>query len=365
MIYFLVILVLLVLGGYLFFQHPRFGGQPDVAMLKRFEQSPYYSNGKFNNLNHTPTFTKGYNFGKVLFNYLFVKHPRRRPTGPVPSVKTDLHKISREENLLVWFGHSSYYLQVDGLRFLVDPVFSGNASPLRGSNRSFPGSDIYQPEDIPDVDYLLITHDHYDHLDYKTVLALKPKVKQVVTGLGVGAHLKRWGYSSEIITELDWNEELALKNNIVLHATPARHFSGRGFKRNVTLWLSFVLLSPNFRIYIGGDSGYDDHFKSIGRKFGPFHLALLDNGQYNPAWRAIHMFPEDVVQAAADLRAQAILPGHSGKFMMSTHEWDEPLRKVCELADGCALPLVTPRIGEPVYLSEAGQKFEHWWMANK
>lgn len=363
MLYILIILLLILLViAVAFFRHPQFGKKPAGEILKRFQQSPQYKNGRFQNVNHTPTFTEGHSFGKVLYKYLFVKYPRTRPETILPSVKTDLHSLSRDENVLIWFGHSSYFIQVDGLRFLVDPVFSGNASPLRGSNRSFKGSDIYEPADIPDIDYLLITHDHYDHLDYRTVTALRSKVRKVITGLGVGGHLQRWGYDAAMVTELDWYDHVVLRNNITLHATPARHFSGRGFIRNNTLWLSFVLQSHSMRLYIGGDSGYDEHFKMIGEKFGPFDLALLDNGQYNPAWRAIHMFPEDVLKAASDLQADRVLAGHSGKFMMSTHPWDEPLKRITELNQQAGLKLLTPRIGQPVYLSRADQAFDQWWL---
>ena len=361
MFLFFLILVVLLMAIFLFFRHPQFGRKPTGAGLARLQQSPHYKNGQFHNINPTPTFTKGYSFRKVFYDYLFGKHPRKRPVTPIRAIKTDLHSLPRHEDLLIWFGHSSYYLQIDGLRFLVDPVFSGNASPLRGSNRAFKGSDIYQPDDIPEIDYLLITHDHYDHLDYRTVRALRPRIKQVVTGLGTGGHLQRWGYDASCITELDWQENIVLNNNIVITATPARHFSGRLFKRNNTLWLSFILQSKKLRLYLGGDSGYDEHFKQIGDEYGPFDLALLDNGQYNAAWRAIHMFPEDVLKAAADLRAMRILAGHSGKFTMSTHAWDEPLRRITELNKNTGLQLLTPKIGQPVYLNDTTQQFEAWW----
>lgn len=363
MLVFLLLVVLLLLGLFLFFRHPQFGRMPTGERLVRIRQSPQYKKGQFQNESFTPTFTDGHSFGKVLYDYLFVKHIRTKPDRPVPSVKTDLLRLTREQDVLVWFGHSSYFLQLEGIRFLIDPVLSGNASPIRGSNRSFKGSDIYHPEDIPEIDYLLITHDHYDHLDYRTLLALRPRINQVITGLGVGGHLERWGFSSEKITELDWHQHVAINNNIILYATPARHFSGRTFRRNNTLWLSFVLQLADRRFYLGADSGYDSHFKKIGEQFGPFDLALLDNGQYNPAWRAIHMFPEEVLQAATDLQAKRLMAGHSCKFMMSTHEWDEPLKRITELNQESKHRLITPRIGELVDLRQQNQEFSSWWTA--
>src|SRR5690606_13003150 len=159
------------------------------------------------------------------------------------------------------FGHSSYYFTLDGKRYLVDPVLSKNASPVPGSNKAFKGTDIYRPEDMPEIDYLIITHDHFDHLDYPTIKAIKDKGGQVVCGLGVGAHLEHWGYNVHKIKELDWYEEKQLAHGINITATPARHFSGRTFKRNTSLFCSYVLESGTHKIFIGGDSGYDKHFK--------------------------------------------------------------------------------------------------------
>jgi L-ascorbate metabolism protein UlaG (beta-lactamase superfamily) len=358
---FLVLAAVLLLAGFIFFRHPQFGASPRGERLQRMRSSVNYKKGQFQNQSFTPPLTKGSSYGRVIFDFLFHKNARSKPGHRIPSIKTDLNKLSPEEDILIWFGHSSYYLQVKGKRFLVDPVFGGNASPIPGSNRAFDGSDIYQPSDFPEIDYLLITHDHYDHLDHRILKQFKPRIRQVICGLGVGAHLEHWGYDSAIIQEMDWHEQYPLPNGMMLHTTPARHFSGRAFKRNNTLWLSFVLQAPGLNLYLGGDSGYDKHFKEIGEKFGPFDLALLDNGQHNPAWRAIHMFPEEVLQAATNLRAKSILPGHSGKFAMAMHAWDEPLREITELNKQVGHHLITPRIGEPVLLHQLNQVYERWW----
>lgn len=360
MIY-LIILSILIFAIILFFNHPQFGASARADRLKRMQASANYKNGQFQNQSLTPALTKGSSYGRVMFDFMFHKDPRSKPTHPIPSIKTDLLKLPAQEDVLVWFGHSSYYLQVAGKKFLIDPVFGGNASPLPGSNRSFAGSDIYQPSDFPEIDFLLITHDHYDHLDHRILKQLRPKIKQVICGLGVGAHLERWGYENRIIQEMDWYDSLALSDNMMLHATPSRHFSGRTFKRNSTLWLSFVLQAPDINLYLGGDSGYDRHFAEIGKRYGPFDLALLDNGQHNPAWRAIHMFPDEVLQAATDLQARAVLPGHSGKFAMAMHAWDEPLKQITELNKHVGHQLITPKIGEPVFLSRPKQPMERWW----
>ncbi|WP_211229817.1 MBL fold metallo-hydrolase [Olivibacter sitiensis] len=338
----------------------KFGQAPSGKRLELIRQSPNYRDGNFQNVHFTPTLTEGYRMTGVMFDFLFTKFPRQKPVDTIPSVKTDLLHLPADSNILVWFGHSSYFMQIDGKRFLVDPVFSGNASPIPGTNKSFKGTDIYTPADMPPIDYLLMTHDHYDHLDYETIIALKDKVKTVICGLGVGEHFEYWGYPSEKIIEKDWNESIALDDGFTIYTAPARHFSGRGFTRNNTLWLSFILQTPTLKIYMGGDSGYDTHFAEIGKKYGPFDLAILDNGQYNVAWQAIHALPEEVLKAAADLKAKRLFPVHSSKFKLAQHPWDEPLKKITELNKG-NIPLVTPIIGQSVYLDDNAQVFTEWW----
>ena len=357
------ILGTLTLGTILFLRHPGFGKAPSGERLESIKASPNFRNGKFENLSHTPNFTEGYTFWQVMYKFFFEKAPRRKPPGSIPSVKTDLRGLPPDEDVLVWFGHSSYYLQVGGKRMLVDPVFSGNASPLPGTNRSFRGSDRYRPEDMPDIDYLFLTHDHYDHADYATLVGLKDRCKKIFCGLGVGAHLEHWGFAPGRITEHDWHESFSPEPGFSIHTAPARHFSGRGFQRNNTLWLSFVLQTRDYNIYLGGDSGYDRHFRDIGDKHGPFDLAILDNGQYNLMWQAIHMLPDEVLKAARDLRTKKLMPVHSGKFAMAKHPWDEPLQRITELnrQSEMPVPLVTPIIGEPVWLRNESQDFREWW----
>ncbi|MEO8403754.1 MAG: MBL fold metallo-hydrolase [Chitinophagaceae bacterium] len=287
-------------------KQPSFGSRPASERLDRIQQSPNYREGQFQNLSNTPALTEGASYYSIMKEFFFEKKKRNKPAGILPSVKTDLLNLDPSENILVWFGHSSYFMQVDGKKILVDPVFSGNASPVNFTTKSFPGSDVYTAEEMPVIDYLFITHDHWDHLDYKTVTRLKPKVKKVITGLGTAAHLERWGYERSLIIEKDWNEEIALDNGFTVNTSPARHFSGRGFKRNGAIWMSFVLRTPSLKIYIGGDSGYDAHFKKIGDQYGPFDLAILEDGQYDKNWKYIHMLPEEVVQAAIDLKADRL-----------------------------------------------------------
>jgi L-ascorbate metabolism protein UlaG (beta-lactamase superfamily) len=355
-----IVLLCIFLAVYFFIHGKPFGASPSGQRLKKIQQSPLYRNGQFQNRSPTPSLTKGASFLGVLREFVFDRDKRNIPTSPLPSVKTDLLHLSPTEDILVWFGHSSYFMQVEGKTILVDPVFSGNASPLFFTTKSFAGSDIYTTEDLPMIDFLFISHDHWDHLDYKTVLKLIPKTRKIFTALGVAAHLERWGFESAIIQEMQWNDEMETEEGFRVNAISARHFSGRGFKRNGTLWTSFILRTAQKNIFIGGDSGYDVHFKEAGDKFGPFDLAILEDGQYNKNWKYIHMTPEETVQAAIDLRAKKLLPVHWAKFSLSLHAWDDPIIRIHREADRKKMPLLHPRIGEKVFLDQQ-QVFKNWW----
>jgi len=358
----LAVIVVCILIVYVYMQQAMFGKKSSGKRLERIKKSPNYKNGSFQNLSVTPSFTNGATFFTVLRDFLFAKHERTTPTDVVPTKKIDLKKLDKNQDVLVWFGHSSYFMQMDGKRILVDPVLSGSASPLPGGTQAFKGADVYTADEIPEIDFLFISHDHWDHLDYKTIIKLKPKVKQVICGLGTGAHLEYWSYNPEIIIERDWNEEIELPDGFKVYTTPARHFSGRTFVRNKALWMSFVLKTPTMQIFIGGDSGYDKHFKEIGNKFGGFDLAVLENGQYNKSWQNIHTLPEELMQVAKDLKAKKILPVHSAKFKLSTHAWDEPLKKAVENGRKENIRVLTPMIGEQVDLRNENQQFSEWWL---
>ncbi len=356
----LSIIASIALGVAIFMNTPRFGKHASGTRLSRIEQSPNYKNGQFQNLSPTPMLTEGVNYIKVLMDFFFSAKPNE-PQSVLPSVKTNLKALKPSENVVIWMGHSSYFMQLDGKKILVDPVMSGNASPVSFTTKAYKGSDVYTTEDIPDIDYLFITHDHWDHLDYKTVLELEPKIKNVICGLGVGAHFEHWGFDKSVIKEEDWFKPLYLDEGFIAHVAPARHFSGRDFKRNQTLWASFALYTPTTKIYIGGDSGYDKHFAEIGERYGPFDLAVLENGQYDSKWKYIHMIPNEPLKASTDLRAQALLPVHSGKFTLGNHDWDEPLSKISATPENNPIRILTPMIGEKVNLQDSLQQFTKWW----
>lgn len=343
-------------------RQPQFGKSPQGERLERVKQSPNFKNGSFKNVNFTPFVSEGNSMTQITLDFIFRKYPRTAPLNLIPSQKTDLKTLPLDQDILIWFGHSSYYFQLKGKRFLVDPVFSGNASPVTFTGKAFPGSDIYTAADFPEIDYLLISHDHYDHLDFKTITQLKSKIKQVICGLGVGSHFEHWGFEKDMIIEKDWNERIELSPDLILHTATARHFSGRAFTRNNTLWMSYLVEAEDYKLYIGGDSGYDSHFAELGEKFGGVDMAILDNGQYNVAWREIHLMPEEVLKASSDLGAKRLFPVHSSKFVLATHAWDEPLIRVSEYnQENFVCPLVTPKIGEIVFLRDSGQVFSKWW----
>jgi L-ascorbate metabolism protein UlaG (beta-lactamase superfamily) len=345
----------------IFINQPKFGRTPKGERLEKVRHSPNYRNGRFQNLSPTQQITTNGGFLEALSEFLFHKTERRIPQKPIPADKINLHSLDVKEDILVWFGHSSCFVQLEGKRILIDPVFSRAASPVSFINKAFEGTDIYHPEDIPDVDYLIITHDHWDHLDYPVIKALKSRIKQVICPLGVGEHFERWDFGKEHILEMDWEEKTVLSPAFELYCLPARHFSGRGFFPKQSLWASFLIKTSNFTLYIGGDGGYDSHFADVGNRFPGIDLAILENGQYNEKWKYIHMFPEQTLNAGKDLHAKRVLPVHNSKFALAQHEWDEPLRKLSALHHENDFTLITPRIGQVVYLRDTLQVFEFWW----
>lgn len=323
-------------------------------------ESEHYRQGKFMNLSETPMLAKGVSFRKILYDY-FRRPSSATPSQPLPSVKTDLHSLQAAEPIVVWFGHSSYLIHCRGINILVDPVFSGHASPIPGMVKAFPGANVYGAADMPVIDLLIITHDHYDHLDRKTIARLKSKIRAVYTPLGVGKTIAGCGIDAQRITEMDWWETGKPLPQIELTATPARHFSGRGLKRAGSLWASFVLQLYGHTLFIGGDSGYDTHFKKIGQQYGPFDIAMLECGQYNASWPYIHMQPEETAQAAVDLQAKLLLPVHWAKFTLANHPWNEPVQRLMVAAERLHLAVATPRIGEPVTMHPPYPQ-RHWWL---
>ncbi|MCU0471629.1 MAG: MBL fold metallo-hydrolase [Arcicella sp.] len=349
-------------SSYLFLQQKLFGKHPTGSRLDRIKKSPNFRDGVFQNLSPTEVSSnKDASTLDMLRKFIFGTE-NVKPPKPIPSVKTDLKNLIADTPTIVWFGHSSYFIKSKNTTVLIDPVFSGNASPVSFMVKAFEGSNTYGVDDMPDIDMLILSHDHYDHLDYQTITKLIPKIKKFYTALGVGEHLELWGVKPENIIEFDWMESHQISSDINLTATPARHFSGRSFARAKSLWVSFVLKIHGYNIFLGGDSGYDTHFKMIGDKFGPFDFALLENGQYNLDWHYIHTLPEETAQAAQDLNVKIFMPVHWAKFPLAFHAWDEPIIRLQKSVSEKNLKMTTPMIGEPVILDKIYPDTT-WWEA--
>jgi len=358
----LVLASCLVLAACVLLNHPKFGRAPEGGRLEAMQKSPNYVDGAFRNIVDTPKFTQDASTFSILLNHLLHPPERLIPEQPVPSVKTDLKALESSRDLVIWLGHSSYYIQLGGKRILLDPILSDHAAPLPFLNKAFAGTNIYAAEDIPEIDYLLISHEHWDHLNYPTVQALKGKVKRVVCPFGVGSYLEMWGYDTGKVFEGDWYDQFEFGDGIKIHLLPARHYSNRLLKENQTLWAGFALESATRRLFLSGDSGYDPHFAEIGRRYGGFDFAALDCGQYDERWANIHMNPEEAVAAAKDLNAATLLPSHVGRFTIARHAWDEPFIRVASASSGGGPRLLTPVIGEPVRLENERQEFARWWV---
>ncbi len=357
----LIILFLTLLLIYFRVLRPSIGASRKQIGNTITPATPNYSDGTFKNQIPTPSFAEGYNIGKVIAKLLKGKSKRAVPQQSFVFEKTPLRHIDPNIPQFIWFGHSSYLLFIDGKKILVDPVFSNSVSPLRIGLKAFKGSNLYQPDDLPEIDYLIITHDHWDHLDYQTLKALRPKIKQVITALGVGAHLRKWGFSPQIIHELNWWEELSPEKGFRFTSCPARHFSGRWMSRNITLWSAFMLQTPTLNIFLGGDSGYGPHFKEIGERFPQIDWAILENGQYDDAWKYIHLLPEEFELAASDLHARYVIPVHNSKFSLGYHDWDAPMRNIFDNGIPHSYTLVTPPIGAVITLNQPADSTLPWW----
>ncbi len=344
------VFAVLAIAAAWFLHTPAFGRLPQGERQERIKRSPNFRNGEFRNLSPTTLMTSEKGRWEAMLDFLFKKAPAGlRPDRPIKAVKTDLRSLNPRDELWVWFGHSSYLLQTGGRRILVDPVFC-QASPVSFVNRPFPGTDIYRPEDMPDIDYLIITHDHWDHLDYQTVVRLKERIRRVVCPLGVGEHFEYWGFRPSQLVELDWNESAALDTGFRVHCLPARHFSGRGLTANRTLWASFLIESPRRKVFVGGDSGYGAHFSDIGRRFPDIDLAILENGQYNTDWRYIHTMPKYLNAEVEALAPRRVATVHHSKYALARHRWDEPLENARRLAEEDSVDVLRPLIGEVVRL---------------
>ena len=269
--------------------------------------------------------------------------------------------LPASEARVTWYGHSAVFLEIDGKRILLDPMLGESASPvpLFGSTR-FHLEKPLESLRFPRIDAVLISHDHYDHLDYRSIRRIEKQVRHFFVPLGVGAHLRGWGIAADRITELDWWESAEL-DGVTFTAAPAQHFSGRGLtNRNSTLWASWAIRGSRHSVFFSGDSGYGPHFREIGERLGPFDFTMMECGQYNERWAAIHSMPEESVQAHLDVRGEAMMPIHWGAFKLALHTWTDPVERAAAAAEKKGVTLVTPGIGQPVVLGRY-EDIGRWW----
>ena len=343
---------------------PQFGAEAKGERLEAIQQSPNYQHGEFQNPVETRMDLGFKGYMKLLSSRLFGENDDQRPDQKIPVQKIDTTRFAIVQDtatVITWLGHSAFLIEIDGKRLLLDPMLGRIASPL-----SFIGPKRFAElpvtvEALPHIDAVLISHDHYDHLDYGSIKELNDKTGHFYVALGVGAHLERWGVPASKITELDWWQEVSYQG-LTFASTPSRHFSGRGLSdRMQTLWTSWVILGREDRIFFSGDTGYFNGFEEIGKKYGPFDITLMECGQYNgELWPNIHMLPEQTVQAHLDLKGKLLMPIHWGAFTLAMHSWTDPIERAIEKARELNVAVTTPRIGEPVVLNHVVPR-EEWW----
>lgn len=364
-LYLLSFLLLLSIAVVLFLiLNPSFGGNLTKEQKKIYSQLDNYIDGKF--VNSVPTSL----FVSSSESSTETKNTKENSKGSSPLnqilIKSiDWNKIKSESDSLTWFGHSAFLISIDNKKILLDPMLGPIASPVSfaGVKRYKYSEDMMKIiEEMPPIDAVLISHDHYDHLDYQSIIKLKNKVSHFFVPLGVSNHLIRWGIPKDKVTELNWWDESSYQG-LTVALTPSRHFSGRGvFNRNTTLWGGWIIVGKNIRLYNSGDGGYGPHFKEIGNKYGPIDITLMEGAQYDRRWADIHMIPEQAVQANLDVNGKSMMLMHWGAFTLANHGWKEPIERAKEAAKEKDVNLMVPEIGETVLLESDEQiPVSPWW----
>jgi len=361
---FLLILVLLVIIVIMFLNtYPHFGKKYSKDRVESFDALDNYKNDKF--INQIPTsMSMDLKTNFSMIRDFVKKNPNRTPKEGIPMEKIDVSSFhsKNKDSKITWFGHSALLVEIDGKNILIDPMFGNAPTPFpQFGGKRYSGGLPIEINELPKIDAVILSHDHYDHLDYGTIKKIKQKVDRFIVPLGVGSHLVRWGVPKENISEHNWWDEFKF-DQLTLACTPARHFSGRNLTdRNSTLWCSWVIFGEKTKIYFSGDSGYAPHFKEIGEKYGPFDLALMECGQYDKRWSAIHMLPEETVQAFIDLKGGVLVPIHFGAFTLAFHDWNDPIERVVKAAKENVIKYATPKIGETINISTGEYPNSIWW----
>nr|WP_062236882.1 MBL fold metallo-hydrolase [Fictibacillus sp. FJAT-27399] len=355
-------IIVLLLFVYFFMNgYPDFGRRPSKQKRESFQSSLQFKQGHF--VNEPPTVMDTSLSTTLSIAKDFIKgNPKGRPDQPLKMVKLKVQDDLEKNTRITWFGHSALMLEMDGKRMLLDPMFGQAPSPfpMFGGKR-YSKTLPFTIEHLPFIDAVFFSHDHYDHLDYRSIKKLKEKAGRFFVPLGVGSHLESWGVESGRISEHDWWDEMEWEG-LHLVCTPARHFSGRSLTdRNTTLWCSWVIKGKQSKIFFSGDSGYGPHFKNIGDRYGPFDAAMMECGQYDDRWSEIHMMPEETVQAFIDVRGDLLIPIHWSAFTLALHDWTDPIERVTKEARKRNVPVAAPQIGEAVIIGTKNYPQRVWW----
>ena len=360
----LVIALILVVGLSFLYLSPQFGRLANEEQQLAYEKTGHFAEGIFIN-NEPIVMHMDCHSVTQMVKEMFEPDPNVSPIQNIEVQKIEpATLVDKVDSLtrVTWFGHSSFLIEMDGKNILLDPVFGKYAAPVELLGRPRYNKEMpISIEDLPQIDAIIISHDHYDHLDYPSIKKLKSKTSHFLVPLGVGNHLRAWGIAEENITEMDWWQESIL-DDISIAFTPSRHMSGRGLSdQSATLWGSWVLKGASKNIFFSGDGGYGKHFKEIGAKYGPFDLGLMECGQYNKLWADVHMQPEQTILAAQDVGAKMMVPIHWGAFSLATHSWTDPIERVTTEAGKIGLPIATPQIGEQLIVGNPTFPNSKWW----
>ncbi|NLR91155.1 MULTISPECIES: MBL fold metallo-hydrolase [Flammeovirga] len=341
---------------------PQFGGKFTEEEKEKLEKSPNWKDDKFENLEETMMNINIRNIPGLLKKQL-TNRAGRAPKNNlcILPFNPEVYNQELDNPKCIWYGHSVLLLQLNGKNILIDPMLGSNASPIGPVNtKRYSNDSLKVIDELPDIDILLQTHDHYDHLDLDSYEKLKGKVKKYVVGLGIKRHLVSWGHDEKLITEVDWWDTLNILDFEITY-TPSRHFSGRGLNdRAKSLWGGFVIKTNNHSIYWSGDGGYGKHFKEIGEKLGPFDWGFMENGQYNENWHLIHMFPEESIQAAKDAQVKKAFPVHWGGFTLALHTWKDPIERFVDESRKKDQPIFTAKIGKIIEMGKNDELYD-WW----